>query len=105
MKNEILKVERWSYDWGFKIRLKSTLYLMAMCMSDKCDVCNVPENVERVIMRCSKYKTERNILHDKIYELERGWSLEGILGTSDKTRECYKALIMFLKHTGLFSKI
>lgn len=31
-------------------RLKSTLFKMGKCTSDKCDVCNVTENVEHVIM-------------------------------------------------------
>lgn len=33
--------------------LKSLLYLM--CMSDKCDVCNATENVEHLVVKCSKY--------------------------------------------------
>lgn len=81
--------------------LKSTLYLMTKCVSDKCEVCNVPENVEHVIMKCSKYESERNILRDKIYELGRGWNLEGILGMSEETRECCKALFNLFKFTGL----
>lgn len=85
--------------------LKSTLYLMTKCVSDKCEVCNVPENVEHVIMKCSKFDFERNILRDKICELGRGWNLEGILGISEETWECYEALFNFLKSTGLDHKI
>ena len=46
---------------------------MKKCISDKCDSCNVPENVEHVILWCNKYSAERISLHDKIYGLERGW--------------------------------
>ncbi len=42
--------------------LKSTLYLMTKSISDKCDGCNVPENVEHVILWCNKYSAERIIL-------------------------------------------
>ncbi len=47
--------------------LKSTLYLMTKCVSDKCDGCNVPENVEHVILWFNKYSAERIILRDKIW--------------------------------------
>ena len=56
-------------------------------------------------MECSKYNSERNILRDRIYELGQGWSLEGILGIIEKTREYCKALFAFLKDTGLGCKI
>lgn len=36
---------------------------------DKCDECNVPENVEHIIMWCKRYNAERRILQKKIYKL------------------------------------
>ncbi len=85
--------------------LKPTLYLMTKCVSDKCNGCNVPENVEHVILWCNKYSAERIILRDKMYGLKRGWNLEGILGRNEKMRDCCKALFLFLRNTGLDQKI
>ncbi len=85
--------------------LKSTLCLMTKCVSDKCNGCNVPENVEHVILWCNKYSAERIILRDKMYGLKRGWNLEGILGRSEKMRDCCKALFLFPRNTGLDQKI
>ncbi len=88
-----------------KLKLKSTLYLMTKCIYDKCDGCNVPENVEHVILCCNKYSAERIILRDKMYGLKRGWNLEGILGRNEEMRDCCKALFLFLRNTGLDQKI
>ncbi|MGL5578178.1 MAG: ribonuclease H family protein, partial [Fusobacteriaceae bacterium] len=80
--------------------LKSTLFKIGKCITDKCDICNVTENVEHVVMWCKKYNAERNILQDKMYEMEREWSLQGILGMCEKTREISRALfhcLLFLK--------
>ncbi len=74
---------------------------MAKCISDKCDICNFPENAEFVIMSCGKYNSERNILYDKIYELGWGWYLKEILGVIESMRECCKVVFTFLKDTGL----
>ncbi len=55
---------------------------MTKCVYDKCDGCNVPENVEHVILWCNKYSAERIILRDMMYGLKRGWILgrnEGLL--------------------------
>ena len=35
-------------------------------------------------MKCSKYDVECNEIRSRIYELGRRWSLEGILGVSEK---------------------
>ncbi len=74
---------------------------MGKCISDNCDECNGPENVEHIIMRCKKCNAEKRIMQDKKYELEQEWSLKGILGADEKMWECSKALFNFLKYTGL----
>lgn len=56
--------------------LKSTLYFLAKCISDTCAVCNVPENVEHVIKRYSKYNSE-GYLRDKIDELGQDGTWKG----------------------------
>ncbi len=78
---------------------------MTKSVSDKCDDCNVPENVEHVILWCNKYSAERIILRDKMYGLKCGWNLEGILRRNEKMRDCCKALLLFLRNTGLDPKI
>ncbi len=75
--------------------LKSTLYLMTKCVSDKCDGCNVPENVEHVILWCNTYSAERIILRNKMNGLKRGWNLEGILGRNEKIRDCVRLYFFF----------
>ncbi len=37
---------------------------MGKCKSDKCDDCNVPENVEHIITGCKNNNSERRILQD-----------------------------------------
>lgn len=38
---------------------------------NKCDVCQVPENVEHVVMKCRKYDVECSELHSRIFKLTR----------------------------------
>ncbi len=64
-RSDYIMVKSWTY-W-FKINS----LLMGKCKSDKCDDCNVPENVEHIITGCKNDNSERRILQDKIYALEQ----------------------------------
>ena len=46
-----------------------------MCMSDKCDVCNATENVEHLVVKCSKYDEggEDNALGYMNKDWDRVW--------------------------------
>lgn len=69
-------------------RLRATLYIIGKVDSDKCEVCGVSENVQHVLMECYKYRAQRAILRDKLYNIGRGWNLQGILGKGDSDKDC-----------------
>uniref|UniRef100_A0A8C6T7D5 Hexosyltransferase n=1 Tax=Neogobius melanostomus TaxID=47308 RepID=A0A8C6T7D5_9GOBI len=50
---------------------RKTLFLMGKVESENCDMCDVPESVEHVLMECRKYERQRRILRDRMHELER----------------------------------
>ena len=85
--------------------LRSTLFMMARCATELCEVCNVPETVEHVLLRCSRYLRERAILRSRLSELGQGWSLPGILGSGMNVRDSGRALFAFLRATGLDCRI
>ena len=85
--------------------LRSTLFIMAKSESPMCEECGILEDVDHIIFWCRKYSNERTVLLDRLYELERPFSIEGVLGYCDKRRECARALFIFLKDTGVINKI
>ena len=82
------------------------MFLIGKSNSNECSECKITEDVEHVLMHCQKYRGERTKLTRKIAEAGRVWSLEGILGTTGKgVQGTQKALVEYLKETGLYCRI
>ena len=85
------------------------MYLLGKRIDDLCDMCRVKDTIEHVVLlQCMKYKLKRKVFEEKIKEAGREWSLNGILGTEGEGEEIRKgrrALLVFLRDTGLAAKI
>ena len=86
-------------------RLNSTLNMMGKHATGNCDVCDVSETVEHVLMVCIRYSVERAVLRARMGELGREWSVRGVLGVGKNLEECDRALFSFLGATGLMLRI
>ena len=86
--------------------LRKTMKLIGKVGSAECPVCGVVEGVEHVLMSCGRYRVERERLKVGVAAAGREWTLEGLLGRVGKgVMVVQKAVIRFLKDTGLYRRI
>ena len=80
-----------------------------MCITDECNFCEVPEDVEHYCMHCHKYSASRLVLFDRLHSLvleAQAMALGLILGYScsgPRQRAILRATAAFMKRTKRFS--
>ena len=74
-----------------------------MCITDKCNFCKVPEDVEHYLLHCHKYSASRLVLFDRLRSLGlEELSLGLILGGScsgPRQRAIIRATAAFIRRT------
>ena len=84
--------------------LNSTLHLIGKHQSGLCEQCQVPETVEHVIMDCSIYDAEREMMRTQMRDLGvQHITLEGLLEMGNRRQ--VKVLLVFLRASGVFDRI
>ena len=69
-----------------------------------CEQCQVPETVEHVVMDCSVYEAEREVMRSQIRDLGvQDMTLICLLKMGD--RRVVKILLVFLRASGLFDRV
>ncbi len=66
----------------------------------RCEFCGQEESVERVILYCQKYQTERRILMQNLEKIKMQFKLR-----DDSRNECYSFIFQYLKITNLWERI
>ena len=84
--------------------LNGTLKRLGKHETGLCEGCGEEETVEHVLLRCDRYKEERQVMRDRWRDMGRGEiSLEGVLGMED--RESVRVLLEYLRSTGIYDRI
>ena len=87
--------------------LNTYLYRFNMCITDECNFCKVPEDVEHYLMHCHKYSASRLVLYDRLHSLGlEELSLRLILGGScsgRRQRAILRAISAIIRRTKQFS--
>ena len=78
-----------------------------MCITDECNFCKVPEDVEHYLMHCHKYSASRLVLFDRLHslgleELSLGLILDGSC-SGPWQRAILRATAAFIMRTKRFS--
>ncbi len=63
--------------------------------TDKCEVYNCKENVEHILIKCRKFREEREKLKQCIIKVGREWDIGGVLGIENDQTEVTRAIIFF----------
>ena len=89
------------------VELNAYLYRFNMCITEECNFCIVPEDVEHYLMHCHKYSASRLVLFDRLHSLGLEELCLGlILGGScsgHRQRAILRATGAFIKSTKQFS--
>lgn len=84
--------------------LNKTLQLIGKHNSGNCEICNVPETVEHVLMMCRKFNKERVLIKRKIEDSGERFIFRDILSKASEHR-VIKYMFEFLKNTGLIDRV
>lgn len=85
-------------------RLNNTLLIMKKHADGNCQFCGSLETIEHVILNCTKYQEERQILIAQLQGEQMRLNLQDILQISS-SGICFKYVIGFLRNTGLIKRI
>ncbi len=84
--------------------LNKTLKMIGKHQTGLCEECQEEESVEHVILHCRRYQREREIMENNLKEVGvKKLTLKTTLGMSDRAQ--VRALVVFLKETGLYYRI
>lgn len=85
--------------------LNYSLCIVGKHVSGLCE-CGSVETVGHVFLECRRYRTERNVLVNKLSGLGvEAFSVLSLFGHSDEHKLISKAVLQFLHDTGLYVRI
>ncbi len=71
-----------------------------------CDVCLIEETVEHVLKKCKAYKKERRILKEELQAVGcQEFTITSLLNDGPNSGKQIKAVIRFIKNSGLYNRI
>ena len=83
--------------------LNKTLKLIGKHNTGLCDGCQEEESVEHIVLRCSRYGAQREMMRNKLREMGvQNMTLKGLL-SSDRVQT--RILMTFLREIGVFNRI
>ncbi len=84
--------------------LNKTLKLIGKHDTGMCEVCQEEESVEHVVLRCSRYDVQRELMRNKLREMEvQDITLKGLLSTQHRAQT--RILMDFLRDTGVVNRV
>lgn len=84
--------------------LNKTLKLIGKHDTGLCEVCKEEESVEHVVLRCSRYDVQRELMRNKLREIEvQDMTLKGLLSTQHRAQT--RILMGFLRDTGVYNRV
>jgi ribonuclease HI len=83
-------------------RLNSTLHLISKHPTGLCEVCEVSETIEHVLMKCRRYNVERKELKEKLNNIGVKFTILNVLKSD---RSIINLMIEYLGNTGLNKRI
>ena len=86
-------------------RLNGTLFILGKHPTGQCNVCEVMETVEHVLLSCRKYSRERGVMFAGLRKLGLGEIKITDVLESGVIMTGRKYLFAFLKDTGVFRKV
>ncbi len=87
-------------------KLNSTLHIIGKHSTGLCEICQVKETVDHVLLLCPRYEQERNELQRELQNLGcTEFSICNILNTKQGSGKIIKTILKFIKNSGLKNRI
>ncbi len=86
--------------------LNHNLHIIGKHNTGLCDVCLIEETVEHVLKKCKAYNKERRILKEELQAVGcQEFTITSILNDGPNSGKQIKAVIRFIKNSGLYNRI